>query len=204
MPVRSRSRVSISAMICLPERLIVRRSSSSRSTPSRTIPPSRASAGASSRTVRSIASRTSARSSSSATSEQTSGARSSASSVRTRGTIVSDCFRPRKSRGPGGAERDRGRPADRDPGPLSGRRGTCRGRWFETPVPRRRRADRESVRARPAVRAATPAAAGCRSTVTVRSSSSSSDPARPPSEPSTISRCLSVVGSMSSVSRRSR
>ena len=38
--------------------------------------------------------------------------------------------------------------------------------------------------------------------VTVRSSSSSSDPSRPPSEPSTTSRCLSVVGSMSSASAR--
>ena len=40
--------------------------------------------------------------------------------------------------------------------------------------------------------------------VTVRSSSSSSDPSRPPSEPSTISRCFSVVGSMSSASARWR
>ena len=59
MPVRARSRSSISAMICLPERLIARSSSSSRSTPSRAKPPSRASAGGSSTSVASIASRTS-------------------------------------------------------------------------------------------------------------------------------------------------
>ena len=48
------------------------------------------------------------------------------------------------------------------------------------------------------------AAGGCAIDVTVRSSSSSSDPARPPSDPSRISRCLSVVGSMSSASARWR
>ena len=42
MPVRARSASSISAMRCLPDRLMPRRSSSSGSTPSRTTPPSRA------------------------------------------------------------------------------------------------------------------------------------------------------------------
>ncbi len=86
MPVRARSRSSISAITCLPERLIAFSSSSPASTPSRVKPPSRASAGGSSTSVASIASRTSARSSSPATSERTSGACRSARTVRTRGT----------------------------------------------------------------------------------------------------------------------
>ncbi len=48
MPVRERSACSISAITCLPDRLTCRSSSSSRSTPSRIMPPSRASAGGSS------------------------------------------------------------------------------------------------------------------------------------------------------------
>ena len=51
MPVRARSRSSISAMICLPDRLMSGSSSSSGSTPSRVKPPSRASAGGSSTSV---------------------------------------------------------------------------------------------------------------------------------------------------------
>jgi hypothetical protein len=48
MPVRTRSCSSISAITCLPERLMCRSSSSAVSTPSRMKPPSRASAGGSS------------------------------------------------------------------------------------------------------------------------------------------------------------
>ena len=48
MPVLARSPSSISAMTCLPDRLMRRRSSTSLSKPSRTKPPSRASAGGSS------------------------------------------------------------------------------------------------------------------------------------------------------------
>ena len=100
MPVRARSRSSISAITCLPDRLMWRRSSSSGSTPSRIMPPSRASAPGSSTSVCSMAARNTGMSSSDATRLATSGACRPSSTMRTRGTAPSDCLSPTRSRGP--------------------------------------------------------------------------------------------------------
>ena len=80
--------------------------------------------------------------------------------------------------------------------PLSSSRSFGRARSCETRSPRRRRVDPESARARRADAPATARSSRPPIAVTVRSIVSSSEPARPPSAPSTTLRWRSVTGSI--------
>ena len=203
MPVRARSASSIAAMCSRPERLISRSASRSASTPSRIMPPSRASAGGSSTSADASASRTSARSSSSPTRLWTSGAAIGSSTSRTRGIAASDWRSATRSRGPA---------------VPSATRPTRRSRsWTARSVSRSRprsvalKANSSTASSRSWMRSS--AVSGrisqARSrrapiTVCVRSSTDSSEPSRPPSAPSRISRWRNVIGSISRPSCRSR
>ncbi len=199
MPVRARSCSSICAMSCLPDRLMWRSSSSAGSNPSRTNPPSRASAGGSSIRAASMAVRTSGTSSSSAARLRTSGDCMSPWIIRRRGTAPSDCFRATRSRGPA------------EPRAV---RATRRSRsWTDLSVSRNRprsvvlnaKSSTASSRSRTRSSDSSGRSSHWRSSrppiaVTVRSISSSREPARPPADDSTTSRFLSVTGSTRSVS----
>ena len=128
MPVRARSRSSISAITCLPERLMSRSSSSSGSTPSRMKPPSRANAGGSSTSVRSMQV---------AHVGEVVELREQAAEQRRLHVVEQQPHaRDRRERLPqrheiartGGAERGAARPAARGRGRPSAPRGTCRAR----------------------------------------------------------------------------
>ena len=196
MPVRARSPASISAMTCLPERLIVRSSSTSGSKPSRTKPPSRASAGGSSMMAASTHCRTSLRSSSSPTRLLTSGAWHSVSISARRGTAASE--RP-------SATRSRGLAVDKAMREINRSRSRIDfsvSRSLPRSVVLTASSSTASRRSRIASRAVRGRSSQARSNrppigVMVRSISSRSVPARPPAIDSTISRCLSVVGSIS-------
>ncbi len=199
MPVRARSCSSISAISCLPDRLMWRSSSSAVSNPSRTYPPSRASAGGSSVRAASIAVRTSGTSSSSAARLRTSGDCMSPWSTRTRGTAPSDCFSATRSRGPAEPSAVRATRRSRSCTDLSVSRNRPRSVVLNakssTASSRSRTRSRESSGRSSHWRSRRPPIA-----VTVRSISSSREPARPPVADSTTSRCRSVTGSTSSVS----
>ena len=176
-----------------------RRSSRSGSTPSRTNPPSRASAGGSSAMVDSIQPRTSASSSSSPRRLRTSGASQSSSSSDARGTTASDARRPARSRGPAVDSAMRDIMRSRSWMPLNASRTLARS------VERMASSSTASSRSRMRSSTTSGRSSQARSSrppiaVTVRSISWSSEPWRPPSIASTTSRCFSVVGSISSVS----
>ncbi len=194
MPVRARSRSSISAITCRPERLMVFRSSSSGSMPSRVNPPSRANAGGSSMSVRSIRSRTSARSSSSVMKLRRSGAWTSVSTVRMRGTAARDWRSDTRSRGPAVPSAARATSRSRSCTDLSVSRNLPRS------VERKARSSTASSRSRMRSSAQSGRRSQARSsrpaiTVTVRSISCSSDPFSAPSLPVSTSRCFRVIGS---------
>ena len=157
-----------------------RRSSSSVSTPSRITPPSRARAGGSSSSACSSVSRSSGRSSSSAVRLRISGACSSASSGRTRGTTPSETFNATRSRGPATPSAARATRRSRSWTAFNASRN------FARSIPRKASSSTASRRSR----MGSSSSSGRRShdrrsrppiDVTVASSSSSSDPARPPS-----------------------
>ena len=105
---------------------------------------------------------------------------------RTRGTAHERLSSGRRDRA---GRRRRARRAPRGArgrAPPSAPRGACRARSCGTRAPRPRRDGPESARARPAAAGATTRSSRPPIGVTVRSSSSSSEPARPPSAPSTI------------------
>ncbi len=173
-----------------------RRSSSSGSTPSRIMPPSRASAPGSSTSVCSMTVRSAGTSSSDATRLVTRGACSVSSTIRTRGTAPSDCFSPTRSRGPATPSAARATSRSRSCTDLSASRS------FARSTPRKASSSTASSRSRIASSATSGRTSHERRRrppigVIVWSISSSSDPMRPPSLPSRISRCFSVTGSIS-------
>ena len=202
MPVRARSASSISAMRCLPDRLMPRRSSSSASTPSRIAPPSRARAGGSSSERRRAPARRSARSSSSATQaanerrlkllQQHAQARHGRERLPQRDEVTRAC---RAERAPGhqplhvvdGLERVAAALARSVLRKANSSTASSRSWMRSSESSGRSSHDRSS---RPPI------------DVTVRSISCSSEPARPPSAASMTSRFLSVVGSIDERSRR--
>ena len=203
MPVRSRSAFSSAAMCCFASRLMDRSSSSTGSTPSRMHPPSWAATGGSSTSVASTASRTSATSSSCAARLRSSGARQSPSRPRTRGMTATDCRSATRSRGPAVRSATRATSRSRSCTALSVSRS------FDRPGPPPASSSTASSRSRIG---STTCAGRCNQArssrppmgVTVRSSSPSSDPARPPSADSRISRWRQVVASTSTWSARDR
>ena len=175
---------------------MVRSSSTSWSKPSRTKPPSRASAGGSSMMAASTHCRTSLKSSSSPTRLRTSGAWHSVSISTRRGIAASE--RP-------SAIRSRGLAVDSAMREISRSRSRIDfsvSRSLPRSVVLTASSSTASRRSRMASRAVRGRSSHARSNrppmgVTVRSISSSRLPARPPAIDSTISRCLSVVGSIS-------
>ena len=203
MPVRSRSAVSMSAMICRPDRLTARSSSISGSKPSRVNPPSRASAGGSSSSVRSMRCRTSARSSISAHRLRTSGAAASPRICVTWGMTPHDRASATKSRGPAVPSTTRPSRRSRSCSDPSASRSSARWRVrnasSSTPSSRSRmRSSSTSGRSSHARSRRPPMA------LDVRSISWSSEPSRWPSLPAMSSRWRQVTASMRSASADDR
>ena len=177
MPVRARSRSSISAMTCLPERLIVRSSSSSR------IDAVAGEAAVARERRRLVDQRRLDRVAHVGEIVELGDQRADERRLQlararcvTRGIDGQRLLQADQIARPGGAERGaRDQPLEilhR----LAACRGTCRARWSGTRAPRPRRADRESARARRSGRSSHARSSRLPIDVTVRSISSSSDP----------------------------
>ena len=116
--------------------------------------------------------------------------------MRTRGTAASDCFKPTRSRGPATPSAARATSRSRSWTDFSASRSLARS------TPRNASSSTASSRSRMASSATSGRTSHERRRrppigVIVWSISSSSEPRRPPSLPSRISRCFSVTGSMS-------